>query len=445
MPHSSGGGSHGGGFHSSSHGSSSSGTSTHYFHGARRYMYYDENGKEKYIYSRTKPVKPSLASVFVFPIFGFIFGFAMLFAIVSDRPQKLKADYPDQDQYVYDNIDVIADDEALTEQLKEFQDVTGICPVVYTFHNSDWEESSSDLEDFTFEVYVTDYSDEKHFVVVYSVPSNRSYDFSWEAVQGDDTDNIITESFFEKFGRQLNDDLDDGVEVGKAMTDAFERATELADRSINPTPARRGMRTFLSFLPALFFVGLMLAVGFLMYKNYRKEQKREYQEVPLTAKDQAKQADPKFQSYYSSASSVADSGANKAVRSVIAVVGIVFLIPFALVGLGMLGSGIDAAQKGDYGLLIFALFWCGFIAIAIFGVIKGLVKAGKKDKEVSLTAEYPEPDKGFAEPVSAANKDKAEASPASPEVNESGSFFTRKNQTDYDDEDYKRMKRQGYE
>nr|MCR4688846.1 TPM domain-containing protein [Saccharofermentans sp.] len=242
MPHSSGGGSHGGGFHGSSHGGSSGRSySTHYFPGARRFRYRDEKGNDRYVYSTVKPQKPSMFGVIAPLVFGGFMGLMILPTLFASAPKKLTEDYPEPDAYVYDNIGVIADEDALTDELEEFRDITGICPVIYTVDDDDWQYDFSRLESYAMDLYTDNYDDEQHFVIVYSIDSEHieDNDFAWEAIQGDETDPIITESFFEDFGESLQEEFEDEQEVGEAFTKAFRAATKRAEDRINPSSSRR--------------------------------------------------------------------------------------------------------------------------------------------------------------------------------------------------------------
>ena len=171
MPHSSGGGSHGGGSHGGSHGGSSGPhISTHYFAGARRYRkHHISTGRDEYIYASSKPQKAGLGSVIFMSIFSAIFLGGTGMAVLGNLPGKLKTHYLDTPA-VHDSIDVIADDDALTGTLCEYQELTGICPVIYTTYHEEWKSDYEDLESYSYYMYTSNFKDEAHFVIVYSIP-----------------------------------------------------------------------------------------------------------------------------------------------------------------------------------------------------------------------------------------------------------------------------------
>lgn len=204
MPHSSGGGSHSGGSHSgsgfSSSSSSSGGSSAKHikntsFPGARRYVYY-ENYRPVYIYA-DYDIRKGTASGKFFSILGsavsLLFGI-MLLAMCYDKPQKMDTS-PSYSCEIVDCAGVIDDADMVQSAIDDFYDETGIPVEVMTVNNEDWQGSYSKLEDFAYDMYVTEFDDEEHWLVVYSEPTSPDPDFNdwyWEGMQGDDTDNIIT-------------------------------------------------------------------------------------------------------------------------------------------------------------------------------------------------------------------------------------------------------------
>ena len=147
MPHSSGGGSHGGGSHGGSHGGSSGPRiSTHYFAGARRYRkHHVSTGEDEYIYASSKPGKAGLGSVIFIVIFAAVFLTGTGAGIFSSFPGKVKTRYMDSPA-VHDDIEVISDEESLIDTLKDYQELTGICPVIYTTFDEIWKDQYVDLE-----------------------------------------------------------------------------------------------------------------------------------------------------------------------------------------------------------------------------------------------------------------------------------------------------------
>nr|MCR4687978.1 hypothetical protein [Saccharofermentans sp.] len=184
------------------------------------------------------------------------------------------------------------------------------------------------------------------------------------------------------------------------------------------------------------------------YKNYKKMKDVEYEEVPLESQPDslAKGVSPAK----AAQTGATMSNASSSVRIAVGVIGLLILIPFLIVGFFLTIGAIVEVTQGDYAALPIAAVWDVIVIFAMIGTIKGLFSNNKKKKQAApLTAEYPKPDKNFAKPVSAADKDKPEdrnifGTNTSPELGDTG-LFNRKHKTDYDDEDYQRMKRQGYE
>lgn len=172
-----------------------------------------------------------IISLIFFTPFMFSGLFLIVFLIITLFPLKpLTPDYSPTDEHIIDEAEVIDDEESLEEVLQAFEDLTGISPCVMTVYDSEWiEKYDYDLEEFAYSTYLNTFSDEQHFLIVYSEPENAEeldfVDWSWEAIQGDETDPILTESKFSTFQNDLHDDfLREDVSVGEAFEHAFENS-----------------------------------------------------------------------------------------------------------------------------------------------------------------------------------------------------------------------------
>jgi len=188
--------------------------------------------------------------VFMLFFIPFTIGF---FSVVKEKtgtPERLAAYCKNRESHIADKANVINNKSELEESLKTFEKKTGICPYVITVNNEDWlggfEDFSSSLyentfgsdedrflvvyEDFSFSLYENTFgSDEDHFLVVYSEPKSGTQsqfnDWYWEAIQGDNTDPIITENKFDKFKTELQAYLeDDNNTCGTAMIKVFDHS-----------------------------------------------------------------------------------------------------------------------------------------------------------------------------------------------------------------------------
>lgn len=239
MPHSSGGGSHGGGSHGGGghHGRSGGGgirVARKHFPGAKRYMYY-HHGTPCYIYS-SKPIPYQSVGSFVLQmIFLVPFVFLGLYLLVMGvflmfppRPLVMTAAY--EQYHIEDTLDVIDNESELEAVLQEFQSETGICPYIVTVDTSIWKNKFPSLEKYAYDTYLRKFSDEKHFLIVYSAPVNsdpeHAGDWKWEGMQGNSTDPILTERNMEKFNRRLNNSLESGTPVGTALCETFDESLD---------------------------------------------------------------------------------------------------------------------------------------------------------------------------------------------------------------------------
>lgn len=300
MPHGSGGGSHSGGSHHSSHHSSHSGghggssrgprMSRRPFPNARRFRYYDNRGMAHYIYSDTTPRPQSPASVIVSIIFLIpflvvgIFLFSSIFREFTP-PKPLTQNYVFNGVYIEDNAHVLDDNilsddmTQLNASLSAFKEKTGIAPYIITVYDSDWKGNYKSLESYAYSLYVNRFSDERHFVIVYSEPENAAelefVDWSWEGMQGDDTDDIITESHFSIFQSDLQRYLTmDDVSVTEAFTRTFSHSLTYMMSSSPDYDLIFGMGFF-----ALLWNAFILFFIILTIRSYINS-RRNYEEVP---------------------------------------------------------------------------------------------------------------------------------------------------------------------
>lgn len=242
MPHSFGGGSSHGGSHHSSFSSSSSSSyhsapKTHirssYFPGSRVYVRY-VNRRPTYMYSDGDINSSGVNWIAVVVLIVMVlFGALALFGSVN-KPTKLTWDDVDSTEVdIVDNAGIIDDKTSLRKCLEDFRDYTGVIPSILTVSNSDWMSSYPDLEQYAYNMYVYQYSDEKHWLIVYSEDSN-SYDmfgdWYWEGMQGDDTDGIITESVANAFTDTLHNNFlaSNRYTKTQAIVDAFNSIREPA-------------------------------------------------------------------------------------------------------------------------------------------------------------------------------------------------------------------------
>lgn len=294
MAHRSGGGSHSGGHHSGGHHSSGShggsGGGLRYsnkpFHNARRYRYYDRNGRERYLYCNGVPRKMSILELIIKVVLylPFVFGsFPIIMMVLSalKPPSPLEPVYEKTDVHIMDTIGVIDNEESLEVVLQEFEDKTGISPYVMTVYDSEWQEEYGELWEYAYRIYVNEFTDEQHFLLVYSEPENAAeldfVDWSWEEIQGDETDPILTETNMERFNKNLNDNfLRDNVSVGEAYETALKNSLSyLMERS-------NGSKESVKILIIFFSIWNLIIIGAIVnvISSYKKTN-RDYQEVPM--------------------------------------------------------------------------------------------------------------------------------------------------------------------
>ncbi|MDO5155464.1 MAG: TPM domain-containing protein [Eubacteriales bacterium] len=277
MAHSGGGGSHGGGSHGGgSHSGGSGGgvaRSTKYFSGSYYHSYVDRRGKSHVYYSSQKHVpKPDKSQMIMTIISLTVFLLVVLFITVTgyiDTTHKLNDTTPDVVR-IYDEEDFFTDSEeqVLSDTLEEYYQQTGVNAVVCAVSNSQWKIHYASLEKYAMEKYYELFSDEKHYLVVFSneMLEDGWQDWYFETIVGDDTTRAIgptKESYMvEQIQNQLwNNDNNAGTAIHLAFQDliAYSSTTHI-DWS--------GFGVFaLSFL----FLGALIYVAIDNYKKSVEE------------------------------------------------------------------------------------------------------------------------------------------------------------------------------
>lgn len=292
MPHSSGGGSHSGGSHSShsssSHHSSGGGSHRGGSHssyqkpivvtsptrGYSRYAFY-RNGGIRYEYIKDKPEHAS-------PVFWIIYAVSVLPFIImacmcmSSFVQVIKpldpATYNSVVQ-IEDYADYLTDAEEadLLETFTAFRDKTGIACDLVTCRNEDWQNNYDNMEPYAYDLYVNRWSDESHWLFVYSepeeIPEDGFVDWYWEGMQGNDTDILLPASVVDEFTEILHRAITDrGLSVGRAwIMSMTELMTTMKTSGLYVPPA--------VIFPAAIFAFIFMHVCGMIVNTVKSERK----------------------------------------------------------------------------------------------------------------------------------------------------------------------------
>lgn len=272
MPHSSGGGHHGGGHHGGSHHSSRHGRSGSSsgagkisntpYPGARRYRYRHRGGY-RYFYTTRQPGQifswgRMLIGVVYIPFIAV--GIGLIAAPVKQMFVKY-----DKSIVIKDEADVLDDDTVLLGSLQAFCDKTGVPPAVVTVHNEDWSEGYGNLEDYAYDRYLAEFSDEMHWLIVYSEPKEpdpNDIDWFWAGMQGDDTDPVITDSVAAVFNVNMQQKLEN---TSSSVSQDIAESLDLAAERAHKLTIFSRLRQMLPGLGMLLFVGFH---GFIMTGLY---------------------------------------------------------------------------------------------------------------------------------------------------------------------------------
>jgi len=225
MPHSSGGGSSGGGFSSgSSHSGPSYRTSTRYFPGAVCYAYYTPRGRLRTIYTNN-PNKPNgkgnVAGIVIMSLMMAV-GLGIFLYSGYHHPTKLNTDYSTTIVIQDDQNVMTAEEEAtLKATFDQFFTVSGICPSVLTVDNGVWNTHYASLQGYAYDAYINRFKDESHWLIVYSDDNATGAKWAFEGMQGNNTDNILTQDVTKRFNESVYNSLTASKPVAASLNDAF--------------------------------------------------------------------------------------------------------------------------------------------------------------------------------------------------------------------------------
>lgn len=187
-------------------------------------------------YDITEKRSPLRFLMLLFYLPFILFTFSM-FAEAYHHPHKLPQNY-DYKIVVEDKANVLGNTAELRNSLVAFYNRTGISPAVITVENSDWQGNYSDLENYAYDLYVNHFADESHWLIVYSTPDGYSSsdgfeDWYWEGMQGNDTDDVLTESVTNSFNDELQKNLTARTRytVSSAISTSFDDLTPTVMKS----------------------------------------------------------------------------------------------------------------------------------------------------------------------------------------------------------------------
>ncbi len=246
MPHSSGGGfggggGHSGGFHSSGGSGGSHGPrfSTRPFSGARKYSYINRYGAVCVFYSVSRPTQKQKPIASIVPlifalIIVLIVGAVVIANFIPSKLSSRKCNFTGE--FYADNAGIVTDVDALNESFDSFYEKTGVQPYLYTLNSSAFPSQYGDinkysLEDYAYDLYLDLFNDEGHWLIVFVKYDSSPY-YGWIDMAGDDTDSIITSSFFNKFQQSMQTNLNaqakSSFNYEKAIIISMDNATQNA-------------------------------------------------------------------------------------------------------------------------------------------------------------------------------------------------------------------------
>ena len=273
MPHSSGGGSSSGSFHSSSgssHSSSSSSNSSRIssrpFAGSTTYVYYSRGHEPRLMYTNGSPLASLKSTIVGILVTSFILLTILIILGFSGfhNPTKINTNY-NTSIVIHDNNGVLSTEEfsSITETFNEFLDKTGISPSLVTV-NEEYVSNPDDLENYAYDEYLKYFSDEKHWLLVYYSSNGTQKDnWAFEGMQGNDTDNVLTDDVTYRFDRVMYASLhEEGTSFYEALTHSFNEITPtIMDKSYHLDTVQIFVGIFVAAIFGFFIISQIISLN----------------------------------------------------------------------------------------------------------------------------------------------------------------------------------------
>ena len=208
-----------------------------------------------YAHAMARPMRRRLWMwIFYAPIVAFVL-YAFLHGLMGQTP--LGRDY-DTSILLEDRAGCLTETAELRDSMERFVTKTGITPAVITVTDESWKTRYNSLELYAYDLYVNSFDDERHWLIVYSQPEagdDEFTDWSWEGMQGEETDSLLTKSRSRAFGKTLQKGLTRGdTSVSAALCEAFDST---AEQMMSPTlDNANSVLFFLAFVAVVVLVAL---------------------------------------------------------------------------------------------------------------------------------------------------------------------------------------------
>ncbi len=258
-----------------------------------------------FIYSDGDPRQLRLTDSFSSLFLALCFSLLSIFvasqgAFETYKPSKLTADTSQYSVTIDDSGGLLGDTGKLEASLGKFKEATGVTPVVKTVYNETWRDEYDSLEDYAYDLYLSEFADETHWLIVYAEPEDKDatlstdfitqskdalkgvksdvpngYDlFYWEGMQGDDTDSVMPASFVSEFNVNFQRKLEaEEASVADSLSETFDLLTEKLSTPVfrlgNPAYFVGGL-IFLPFVAAFAYKGISTIYDWAVGKRYKE-------------------------------------------------------------------------------------------------------------------------------------------------------------------------------
>lgn len=249
-----------------------------YYHVAGRQL--DEmtnDGTEYYLEEKSRHARTVLASVIAVSIVVTVLTGMICLASGPLTPLKRNSMCSSE---VKDSAGIIVNDREIQSKLDEYMKCTGICPVVLTAYDEDWNENYRELSDYAISCNSYIFSEQEYLIIACSISKSDAANlvqgqpvsgYDVVVLRGKNTEEIVTLSVKSKIRNTIKKDLKNGKDLDVALSDALDLAISDADSRINPTTDRRWMNLIVGILPVPIVIIISVIAVIVTIKKFRSD------------------------------------------------------------------------------------------------------------------------------------------------------------------------------
>lgn len=238
-----------------------------------KFVYYKDKNHPRFYWAKEKVNYEKIEKDYKFR--RYLFVLSIIFSLFLIRisfyiPTKIQ-EAANTNCIIKDTLDCLNDkeEEILISKMNKFRNKTGITPALITVYDGDWFHNYHSLDLFCSEKYKELFSDERHFLIVYSFNNNNTYSSKKVSIYiGEECKSLIDSEKATKFLEDMNGEIKDNPYF--YIRDALEKYLDLFYKDLIWIKLQ-------SILPLI--IAVLLPIGMYFYFYEMKYKKDKYKDI----------------------------------------------------------------------------------------------------------------------------------------------------------------------